>query len=245
MISTLTLNVHKGVTALTRVSMLETLRTAVQAVNSDLVFLQEIVGADTSPPAANKLMNGQSQYEYLADTIWSDYAYGKNAVYESGHHGNAILSRYPIKDSRNHDISHDGDESRGLLHAVVERPAPLHAICVHLGLKEKHRRLQSAALCDFIDREIPAHEPLIVAGDFNDWRLSSHHLLSTRAHLTEVFSAVAGRPARTFPARLPVLPLDRIYVRAARTLSATVLSSAPWSKLSDHAGLLTRLELSA
>lgn len=243
MISTLTLNVHKGVTALAKAPMMQTLRSAVQAVDSDVVFLQEVVGKDSSPKGEQVLLGGQSQYEYLADSIWSDYAYGKNAVYESGHHGNAIMSRYPIASAQNYDVSHHGDERRGLLHAAIDGPTPLNAICVHFGLKEKHRQLQCEFLCDLINERIPIDEPLLVAGDFNDWRLTSHQALTEHAQLDEVFSRQLGKPARTFPARLPALRLDRIYTRAARTVSAQVLSSRPWSRLSDHAGVIAQVEL--
>lgn len=46
-----------------------------------------------------------THYEFLADTMWSDYAYGRNAVYPEGHHGNAVLSRFPIEYYENRDIS--------------------------------------------------------------------------------------------------------------------------------------------
>ncbi|MEE4185613.1 MAG: endonuclease/exonuclease/phosphatase family protein [Gammaproteobacteria bacterium] len=244
MITTLTLNVHKGVTALTKRSMLESLRSAVQALGSDLVFLQEVVGEDSSPAGSNVLLHGQSQYEYFADTIWSDFAYGKNAVYDSGHHGNAILSRYPISVAANYDVSQAGDENRGLLYATVDGPSQFHAICIHFGLKEKHRALQSQFLCSFVNENIPPDEPLIVAGDFNDWRLKGHQMLTADCGLNEAFSETLGKPARTFPAILPALRLDRLYTRCARVLDAKVLSSAPWSRLSDHAGLVANIDLS-
>jgi len=244
MITTLTLNVHKGVTALTKRSMLESLRSAVQGLGSDLVFLQEVVGADSSASGSNVLLQGQSQYEYVADSIWSEFAYGKNSVYDSGHHGNAILSRYPIAFAENHDVSQTGDECRGILYAKVAGPRPFSAVCVHLGLTEKHRLFQSQFLCNFIAREVPHDEPLIVAGDFNDWRLNGHRKLITDCGLKEAFCDSLGKPARTFPAILPALRLDRIYTRAARVLDARVLSSAPWSRLSDHAGLVADIDLS-
>ncbi|WP_413894647.1 endonuclease/exonuclease/phosphatase family protein [Pantoea ananatis] len=64
----------------------------------------------------------QSQYEFLADTLWPQFAYGRNAVYPHGHHGNALLSRFPIASFVNRDVSIAGHEHRGLLHAVLEIP---------------------------------------------------------------------------------------------------------------------------
>jgi endonuclease/exonuclease/phosphatase family metal-dependent hydrolase len=63
------------------------------------------------------------QYEFLADSIWPQYAYGKNVVYPHGDHGNAVMSKYPILYHRNHDASVEGPEKRGLLHCVLHIPA--------------------------------------------------------------------------------------------------------------------------
>ena len=52
----------------------------------------------------------------------------------------------------------------------------------------------------------------------------------------------AGRRA-TFPARFPLLPLDRIYVRNAGVHAPVVLPRRPWSHLSDHAPLVAEIEL--
>ena len=75
----------------------------------------------------------------------AQYAYGRNAVYRRADHGNALLSKFPIIGFTNHDVSQPGDEKRGLLHCVLaarRRQPVVHAICVHLGLRESHRRHQ-------------------------------------------------------------------------------------------------------
>ncbi|WP_425277949.1 endonuclease/exonuclease/phosphatase family protein, partial [Enterobacter hormaechei] len=75
-------------------------------------------------------------YEFLADTMWSDYAYGRNAVYPEGHHGNAVLSRFPIEHYENRDVSVGESEKRGLLYCRITPPeldVPVHVGCVHLG----------------------------------------------------------------------------------------------------------------
>jgi endonuclease/exonuclease/phosphatase family metal-dependent hydrolase len=113
----------------------------------------------------------------------------------------------------------------------------VHAICVHLGLRESHREHQLAQLCKLIDREVPPTAPLVVAGDFNDWRLTAHDRLLACAGLREVYAAAHGQAARTFPARWPLLRLDRIYVRNASSHRPIALPRQPWSHLSDHAPL--------
>ena len=50
-------------------------------------------------------------------------------------------------------------------------------------------------------------------------------------------------PARTFPAMMPWLRLDRIYVRGFRVETAEVLKDGPWARLSDHAPIVTELQL--
>ena len=102
--------------------------------------------------------------------------------------------------------------------------------------------LRSLDLGDMADREVPAGVPLVVAGDFNDWRMRADKVLAEHG-LHEVFVRAKGRPARTFPARLPLLPLDRIYVRDAASHAPIVMPSQPWSHLSDHAPLAAAIDL--
>ena len=242
----LTVNAHKGFGFFNRRFILQELREAVRAVGADVVFLQEVIGAHAQHALRFKDWPATPQYEYLADAIWAEHAYGRNAVYPHGDHGNALLSRFPIQHFHNHDASFDGDEARGLLHCVLDVPdhtAPLHAICVHLGLRQLHRRQQLHRLCELIERDVPASAPLVVAGDFNDWRMEAHDRLLACAGLQEVFAAAHGRAAKTFPARWPVLRLDRIYVRNAQVCRPMVLPSRPWSHLSDHAPLAAEFEL--
>ncbi|MBN9412287.1 MAG: endonuclease/exonuclease/phosphatase family protein [Burkholderiales bacterium] len=242
----MTVNIHKGFTALNRKFILPELREAVRAVSADVVFLQEVLG--THSRHAGRLDNWPEapHYEFLADTMWPQYAYGRNAVYPSGHHGNALLSKFPIVHYRNHDISIAGPEKRGLLHAVLRTPGGLrdvHAICVHLSLQESHRLEQLHLLCHLVRDEVPDDAPLIVAGDFNDWRRRAHDVLEQEIGLHEVFKRATGQAARTFPARWPLLQLDRIYVRGASVHSPRVLPRTPWSHLSDHAPLCAEIHL--
>ncbi len=242
----LTVNIHKGFTFFNRKFILPELREAVRRVGADVVFLQEVTGSHLKHAEKFDNYPDTPHYEFLADTIWPDYAYGRNAVYTKGDHGNALLSKFPIVRFENHDISISGPERRGLLHCELHIPGyrvNAHAICVHLGLIEAHRIQQMEMLCDLVHRSIPAHAPVVVAGDFNDWRLRAHALLEHGAGLHEVFVQATGQAARTFPARQPLLRLDRIYVRNAIGHSPIVLPSRPWSHLSDHAPLAAKIEV--
>ena len=241
----LTVNMHKGFSFFNRKFILPELRAAVRAVRADLVFLQEVQGDHSGHSARVSNWPEVPQYEFLADEMWPDFAYGRNAVYPHGHHGNAVLSKYPIVRHQNLDVSIAGPERRGLLHCVLAVPdyGEVHAICVHLGLLEDHRRRQLDILCELVHDGIPADAALVIAGDFNDWRGAASQQLRRCIGLQEVFESTYGRPARTFPARFPVLPLDRIYVRNAGVHAPMVLPRRPWSHLSDHAPLAAEIDL--
>ena len=99
------------------------------------------------------------------------------------------------------------------------------------GLFGRSRRKQVDAVCARIDALVPADAPLIVAGDFNDWRHRAGDPLADIG-VREVFESTRGRPARSFPARLPILRLDRIYVRGFHVQSANVHRGREWAGLS-------------
>lgn len=239
-----TYNIHKGFSQFNRRMVLHDLRANLRTTHADVVFLQEVVGAHDVHPERFADYPEDSQYAFLAESVWEDYAYGKNAVYPAGHHGNAILSRYPITASENQDISAHRFEQRGLLHTEIEIPGwrdKLHCLCVHFGLFARGRRQQLIWLRERIRREVPPHAPLVIAGDFNDWRGEACEVLARDLHLIEVFGATEGRPAKSYPATLPLFRLDRIYVRGVLVKDAQVLSGRPWSRISDHAALSATL----
>ena len=113
---------------------------------------------------------------------------------------------------------------------------------MHLGLQESHRQQQLQRVCDLIN-SFPADEPVVLAGDFNDWRHRAHAVLQREAGLQEVFVHAFGRAVRTFPASMPLLALDRIYVRNAAVHAPLELPRKPWDQLSDHAPLAAEILL--
>lgn len=239
----LTLNMHKGFTLFNRSFVLPELREAVRNLSTDIVFLQEVHGSHHRHAQRHANWPNIPQYEFLADSMWPEYSYGRNAVYPDGDHGNALLSKYPIIRFQNLDVSIGTLEQRGLLHSVLKVPGhhEVHAICVHLGLRENHRQRQLHLLCELIN-SLPVSAPVIVAGDFNDWRKNADRIL-TSAAMQEVFVSHYGKPAKSFPVQWPLLCLDRIYIRNARAYTPEVLHQKPWSRLSDHAPLMVEVEL--
>ena len=241
-----TYNIHKGFSHLTRRVVIHELKERLHGLSADILFLQEVQGAHRRHARHYRNWPVKPQHEFIADAVWHEVAYGRNAVYRQGHHGNAVLSRFPILTQANLDISAHSFESRGLLHCVLQlrRGLPaLHCINVHLGLFERARRWQVHALCERIRDAVPMSEPLIVAGDFNDWRRKADRTLQERLGVIEVFESARGRPARTFPAVLPMFRLDRIYARGLVVTDAEVHYAYPLARMSDHAALLTTFEL--
>ena len=240
-----TYNIHKGFSQFNRRMMVHELRDELRDLGADIVFLQEVQGQHQRNARRFHNWPEAPQYEFLADSVWQDHAYGRNAVYDNGHHGNAILSRYPILSAENQDISGHAMERRGILQCVVGLPQGrrLHCMCIHLALTEGVRRRQIGALIDRMRRLVPADEPLVVAGDFNDWRNLACKRLATDAGLVEAFRHHAGHLARSYPSTMPVLRLDRIYTRGFAISAARVHHGLPWSKISDHAVLSADIEL--
>jgi endonuclease/exonuclease/phosphatase family metal-dependent hydrolase len=239
-ITAITYNIHKGFQHTRRIRVLHWIRDALRETPADLIFLQEVLGFETQEKA--------SQLEFLADSIWSHYAYGKNAVTSLGHHGNAILSKYPITFFENTDISTNRLERRGILHAEIQIPEidkKIHALSVHLGLFESDRRSQVRRVCHRIRKMVHSKDPVIIGGDFNDWRERASPVFAKRLGIQEAHQQLSGEHAQTFPSWMPVLRLDRIYSRGMKVRECRTLSGAPWSRLSDHLALYAVFELGA
>lgn len=236
----MTYNIRKGLGASGRKSVLGSLREAIRKVEADIVFLQEVMGKSTRAGDPVAKVKGD-QLEYLADSVWTHYAYGQNAIYSEGHHGNAILSKFPFLKWENVDVSTNRLERRGLLHGVLHIPRQqmdLHLICIHLNLFERGRRIQVKRIADRVREFVPRTGPLLIAGDFNDWRGQACVALRDALKVEEVSLSSMGRHAKTFPAWFPLLPLDRIYFRDLKLVNLDVQAQNHWRKLSDHQALL-------
>jgi endonuclease/exonuclease/phosphatase family metal-dependent hydrolase len=183
------------------------------------------------------------QADYLAPEGY-EVAYRTNATTTHGEHGNALLSRWPLGDIGHHDVSDHRFEQRGLLHVPVTWNGTLvHAIVAHFGLIHASRVRQVERLAKFIRSEVPDDELLIVAGDFNDWGAKLD------APMQALGLRRAGRPddpparCNTFPSRMPVFSMDRIYLRGLACTSTNVPRGAAWARMSDHLPLVAELTL--
>jgi endonuclease/exonuclease/phosphatase family metal-dependent hydrolase len=244
-----TYNIHKGVRGVGPRKRLEihNLGLGIEALDADLVFLQEV--RSFHPGEARRFERTwfgwpkQGQADFLAPEGYA-VAYRTNAITRDGEHGNALLSRWPLGEVQHHDVSDHRFEQRGLLHVPVQwNGTVLHAVVAHLGLMHGSRVRQVDRIAAFIEAEVPAHELLVVAGDFNDWGNKLDAPMRARGlRRAEVSGGVAAR-MNTFPSRIPVFSLDRIYVRGLRCLATSVPRGSAWARMSDHLPLVAELTL--
>ena len=240
-----TYNIHKGVRGVGPRKRLEihNLGLGIEALDADLVFLQEVRsfhhGEARRFARTSFGWPEQAQADFLAPEGYA-VAYRTNAVTRHGEHGNALLSRWPLGDIGHHDVSDHRFEQRGLLHVpVMWGGGLLHAIVAHLGLMHAGRVRQVQRIADFIAQEVPPGEPLVLAGDFNDWGETLDAPMRAMG-LARATSAEAVR-CQTFPSRVPIFSLDRIYTRGFSCSHSFVPRGEAWARMSDHLPLVAEL----
>lgn len=235
-------NIHKGMSPLNRKVILDDLKQELSKLAPDVLCLQEVQGQNLKRAVQFNEYPDQAQHEWFGEYLAFNGEYGKNVAYPHGHHGNAVLSKFPLDPKHNVNISVGTLEKRGVLHCEIDvggqRIVVLNA---HLNLLHRDRIKQYQAISDYIYNEIDPAMPLILAGDFNDWTKKSSEFLADLG-LVEVFENLHEQSPKTFPARLPVLSLDRIYVKNLTIKQAVVHSGMPWQALSDHLPISAVLE---
>ena len=204
-------NIHKGRSALGSRESLSDLRLGLYGLRPDLLFLQEVQGRN------ERRFSLDAQHESLGAALCMHAAYGCNAIRDRTDHGNALLSRFPIVSQENQDISDHPLEQRGLLHVRVDiDDTCVHCLVVHLGLFAGGRSRQVGALVERIKRLVPANEPLLIAGDFNDWNNRLAPLFVQQLGLFEVFAVAPQVPVKS----------RRDLRGSARRLSATLRNAS-------------------
>lgn len=240
----LSYNIHKGFTIGNTDFILERIRNAMREVNADVLFLQEVLGEHSDERCRIPDWETAIQFEYLADTVWPHFAYGKNAIYSEGHHGNAILSKFPIVDWSNRTISTNRFEQRGLLKVRVQIPELEREIILantHLDLTQGGRDQQAKIIIDDLKQE--AETPWVLLGDFNDWNKKISKRIEDELGVKEAFKHLHGKYPLTFPSFMPLLSLDRVFMNKLLPIEAKALKDGHWKKLSDHLPLYVEFEL--
>lgn len=204
------------------------------SLEPDLLLCQEVFHGQ----------NGVHQSGAMAERLELLHRYEPNAEYRRGHHGNATFSRFPISRHQNRDISTNRVEKRGILYTRVHpfTGGILHVFNTHLGLNHKQRRNQVRSVSIMLDELVCPGEPVILAGDFNDWNGQLDREIAERCGLENAMLLLTMHERRTWSTRRPLFALDRVYYRDLQLQDVKVLSTPPWDRLSDHFPIQVQLE---
>ena len=237
-----TYNIHKGVQGFGPLKRLEihNLGHAIEKLDAALVCLQEVRHSHRRESRRFAHWPQLPQADFLAPDGF-EAVYRTNAVTRHGEHGNALLSRWPVVAHQHEDMSDHRFEQRGLLHVTTRvHGCSVHVLVLHLGLVRSSRIRQLQQMENFVLREIPPDDALVVAGDFNEWGDWVAQRLQ-RIGLCRF----GPTQAPTFPARLPLVQLDHVYARGMEPLGQWVPRGAIWARMSDHLPLVAEFRLKA
>jgi len=169
------------------------IRGIASSIGADIVALQEV----------DSRIAGHDGFADLGAALGPDHAHCRTLQTPDGDYGHMLLSLAPIREWTVRDISVPGREPRSAIDATVEtRCGDIRVISTHLGLGRRERVRQVARLGKLLD---DSNSSVILMGDFNE---ATRFGPASRTFDTRLESA--GR-WRTFPARRPMLPLDRIW----------------------------------
>lgn len=202
-----------------------------RALSADIVALQEV---DSRLPE-----HGVDQLAFLAKALGATYIAGPTLMLHRGSYGNGLLVRWPVVSVRRLDLGIRGHEPRGAIDADLDIGGTLvRVVATHLGLARRERKRQAELLLAALASG--PRRPSILLGDMNEWLAGTGALGLFNAR----FGAVASR--RTFPARTPLLRLDRLWVDPAAALLDVSVHATRLSRLaSDHLPLRARVDVAA
>lgn len=235
----LSYNIHKCIGGVDRRYEPERVADVIRKLDTDVLMLQEV-------DAGVARSRGDNQVDLLGDALGLPHRtwYPNVDVRGGGQYGNAILSRYPLIESTNIDLTLRFKKKRSVLHGVlrvrhdgVDRT--VHVFNMHLGLARYERRIQ---LAKFLDCHPFAHlhhdTPVVVGGDLNDVYGGLGTLLAPAG-----FRGIDRRPL-TFPAWGPMRALDAIFVRGdVDFLRLSRCDSDLARRASDHRPLVAEVRL--
>ena len=239
----LTYNIHKCIGGVDRKYDPQRLATVIKNLHADVLMLQEV---DHDVPRSNR----DRQVDLLGDLVGMRYrSFFPNVdVRGGGCYGNAILSRYPIVETSNIDLSIRFKKKRSVLHGVIRVrqdhdgdaiDRTVHVFNMHLGLARFERKLQLTKFLAAHPFQGMQHDtPVLVGGDLNDVYGGLGELLRPAG-----FRGIERRPL-TFPAWAPVRALDAVFVRGG--VDFVKLSRCDTDlarRASDHRPLLAEIRL--
>jgi endonuclease/exonuclease/phosphatase family metal-dependent hydrolase len=194
----------------------------------DVIALQEI---DSRRP---RVAGAQDPFAALQTALGAHSVGAKTITTVDGEYGQALISRWPIRNPEIHDISYGEREPRRAIRCEIAAPCgALQVIATHLGLSVRERRGQARTLLDLI-----GNKPIttVVVGDFNDW----FWVGSVRKVLANRLPTRSRQ--RTFPSKFPFFRFDRIYCSSESAL-LNVWSDTTARALSDHLPVIADISL--
>ncbi len=234
-------NIHKGIGGVDRRYRIDRVVAVLAELAPDVALLQEVT--DGLPRAAF-----HDQAELLGEALGMEHvAFGAQHRCAIGGYGNAILSRFPITSIDEIDLTIGQRKRRGALGAHLRVRVGEHTRTVilwnlHLGLAGTERGLQLERFlgAPAVGRH-HASTPVVVGGDLNDlWGSLGARFLAPAGFVR------AGRLENTFPAAVPMRPLDGIFVRGSVQAHACAALRSPLARqASDHLPLSAQLEIAA
>ncbi|HIA14651.1 MAG TPA: endonuclease [Nitrospirales bacterium] len=235
----ITYNIHKGVGGVDRRYQLARIIDTLAFYEPDIALLQEV--ADGIPRSGH-----HQQVDVLGETLGFQHrAYQPNVTLRKGAHGNAILSRFPLSDIHDIDLTIPLKKRRRSLAAtchlsIGKHSSPLLIYNFHLGLVSFERTIQIRRfLANATFQKLKTTAPVIVAGDFNDlWATLGKRLLEPAGF------QIASGLSKTFPAFRPVRPLDHVFFRGNLILHHCFPSRIKVAKrASDHLPIIADFEI--
>ena len=191
----------------------------------DIVALQEV-------DSRRRPSVGETPFAYLKQSLGKHSVEAKAITAPDGEYGHVVISRWPMENTRLHDISVSGREPRRAIETTIRTEhGPLHFVAAHLGLSFRERSRQADTLAALAEA---GPGPTVMAGDFNDWLWRGRVNSALRRRLPD------RTWHRTFPARLPLARLDRIYCRPAGSLVRSWSDDAA-RHASDHLPVIAEI----
>jgi len=217
-------NVHRAI-GRDRRCLPQRILDVLRETRADVVALQEVEARDS----------GADMLAWLGRELGFQSIPGTTLIRHDGHYGNGILSRFPARTITHCDLSWRGAEPRAAIAADLEFDGRiLRFVATHLGLRPAERRDQAQRLVKlFTDKP---YERAVLMGDINEWLLWGRPLRRLHRYFEKT-------PApRTFPARMPILSLDRVWTHPASMLRKIEVHRSPLSRMaSDHLPLVATI----
>ena len=245
-IKILSYNIHRAI-GVDRRFRPERIISILEHHRADIVLLQEVdVGVSRS--------QGLDLAKELAKALnYPYYALGLNVKVKQGHYGNATLSRFPISDQRNIDLTVDRRKKRGCLYTSLSLPTVEGAIRkmavfnLHLGLSAQERirqvgMLVRSAAYAALDKE----QPCLIGGDFNDWRTLLAPVFIDILDFACATNRKTGHqePLETYPSFSPTGSLDKIFCKGGLEVVSGRRCRLRVSRMaSDHLPVIAELKL--